>query len=99
MGSVGLGWDPWGCDGICGAGTQFHGSLWVQSPQVSTPYSEFPAEHGTLILSCHVYGFYPNTITVNWMKGEEWEQYRCRVEHPGMLESILWNGDRDRVTP
>uniref|UniRef100_A0A8C0ZHD0 Ig-like domain-containing protein n=1 Tax=Cyanistes caeruleus TaxID=156563 RepID=A0A8C0ZHD0_CYACU len=74
-------------------------------------------EHGTLILSCHVYGFYPNTITVNWMKGgdiwdqetewggivpnsdgtfhtwariealpEEWEQYRCRVEHPGMLE-------------
>uniref|UniRef100_A0A8C0U6T2 Class I histocompatibility antigen, F10 alpha chain-like n=10 Tax=Cyanistes caeruleus TaxID=156563 RepID=A0A8C0U6T2_CYACU len=70
-------------------------------------------EHGTLILSCHVYGFYPNTITVNWMKGgeiwdqetewggivpnsdgtfhtwariealpEEWEQYRCRVEHP-----------------
>ncbi|XP_058713467.1 class I histocompatibility antigen, F10 alpha chain-like isoform X1 [Poecile atricapillus] len=74
-------------------------------------------EHGTLILSCHVYGFYPNTIAVNWMKGgeiwdqetewggivpnsdgtfhtwariealpEEWEQYRCRVEHPGMLE-------------
>ncbi|XP_023803500.1 class I histocompatibility antigen, F10 alpha chain-like isoform X2 [Cyanistes caeruleus] len=74
-------------------------------------------EHGTLILSCHVYGFYPNIITVNWMKGgeiwdqetewggivpnsdgtfhtwariealpEEWEQYRCRVEHPGMLE-------------
>ncbi|NXY39978.1 HA1F protein, partial [Pomatorhinus ruficollis] len=74
-------------------------------------------EHGTLILSCHAYGFYPNTIAVNWMKGdeiwdqetewggvvpnsdgtfhtwariealpEEWEQYRCRVEHPGMLE-------------
>uniref|UniRef100_A0A8C0U4R8 Ig-like domain-containing protein n=1 Tax=Cyanistes caeruleus TaxID=156563 RepID=A0A8C0U4R8_CYACU len=74
-------------------------------------------EHGALILSCHAYGFYPNTITVNWMKGgeirdqetewggivpnsdgtfhtwariealpEEWEQYRCRVEHPGMLE-------------
>ncbi|XP_053858186.1 class I histocompatibility antigen, F10 alpha chain-like isoform X2 [Vidua macroura] len=74
-------------------------------------------EHGTLILSCHVYGFYPNTIAVNWMKGgetldqgmerggivpnsdgtfhtwariqvllEEWEQYRCRVDHPGMLE-------------
>ncbi|XP_041333754.1 class I histocompatibility antigen, F10 alpha chain-like, partial [Pyrgilauda ruficollis] len=23
-------------------------------------------EHGTLILSCHVYGFYPSTITVSW---------------------------------
>uniref|UniRef100_A0A8C3XH25 Ig-like domain-containing protein n=1 Tax=Cyanoderma ruficeps TaxID=181631 RepID=A0A8C3XH25_9PASS len=74
-------------------------------------------EHGTLILSCHAYGFYPKTITVNWMKGDEiwdqetewggvvpnsdgtfhtWariealpeerEQYRCRVEHPGMPE-------------
>ncbi|XP_050840046.1 class I histocompatibility antigen, F10 alpha chain-like isoform X4 [Serinus canaria] len=74
-------------------------------------------EHGTLILSCHAYGFYPNTITVSWMKGddtldqeterggivpnsdgtfhtwariealpEEREQYRCRVEHPGMPE-------------
>ncbi|XP_039909646.1 class I histocompatibility antigen, F10 alpha chain isoform X1 [Hirundo rustica] len=74
-------------------------------------------EHGTLILSCHAYGFYPNTIAVNWMKGDEiWDQetewggivpnsdgtfhtwariealpeerdlYRCRVEHPGMLE-------------
>ncbi|XP_037982379.1 class I histocompatibility antigen, F10 alpha chain-like [Motacilla alba alba] len=74
-------------------------------------------EHGTLILSCHAYGFYPSTITVSWMKGgdtldqetqwggivpnsdgtfhtwariealpEEREQYRCRVEHPGMLE-------------
>ncbi|KAM6993537.1 class I histocompatibility antigen, F10 alpha chain-like [Passerculus sandwichensis] len=72
-------------------------------------------EHGTLILSCHAYGFYPNTIAVSWMKGgetldqetewggivpnsdgtfhtwariealpEEREQYRCRVEHPGM---------------
>uniref|UniRef100_A0A8C3XFB4 Ig-like domain-containing protein n=1 Tax=Cyanoderma ruficeps TaxID=181631 RepID=A0A8C3XFB4_9PASS len=74
-------------------------------------------EHGTLILSCHAYGFYPKTIAVNWMKGDEiwdqetewggvvpnsdgtfhtWariealpeerEQYRCRVEHPGMPE-------------
>ncbi|NXF28120.1 HA1F protein, partial [Rhodinocichla rosea] len=74
-------------------------------------------EHGTLILSCHVYGFYPNSIAVSWMKGgetldqetewggvvpnsdgtfhtwariealpEEQEQYRCRVEHPGMPE-------------
>ncbi|NXC00244.1 HA1F protein, partial [Orthonyx spaldingii] len=74
-------------------------------------------EHGTLILSCHAYGFYPRAITVNWMKGDEmwdqetewggivpnsdgtfhtWariearpeerEQYRCRVEHSGMLE-------------
>ncbi|XP_056372010.1 class I histocompatibility antigen, F10 alpha chain-like isoform X2 [Oenanthe melanoleuca] len=74
-------------------------------------------EYGMLILSCHAYGFYPNTIAVNWMKGDEiwdqetewggvvpnsdgtfhtWariearpeerEQYRCRVEHPGMLE-------------
>ncbi|KAM6993427.1 class I histocompatibility antigen, F10 alpha chain-like isoform 1-T1 [Passerculus sandwichensis] len=74
-------------------------------------------EHGTLILSCHVYGFYPNTIAVSWMKGgetldqetewggivpnsdgtfhtwariealpEEREQYRCRVEHPGLPE-------------
>uniref|UniRef100_A0A8C5NTS2 Ig-like domain-containing protein n=13 Tax=Passerellidae TaxID=1729112 RepID=A0A8C5NTS2_JUNHY len=74
-------------------------------------------EHGMLILSCHVYGFYPNTIAVSWMKGgetldqetewggivpnsdgtfhtwarievlpEEREQYRCRVEHPGMPE-------------
>ncbi|XP_064255619.1 class I histocompatibility antigen, F10 alpha chain-like [Passer domesticus] len=74
-------------------------------------------EHGTLILSCHAYGFYPSTIAVSWMKGDdtldqgpEWggivpnsdgtfhtwariealpeerELYRCRVEHPGMLE-------------
>ncbi|XP_074386075.1 class I histocompatibility antigen, F10 alpha chain-like isoform X2 [Zonotrichia albicollis] len=74
-------------------------------------------EHGMLILSCHVYGFYPKTIAVSWMKGgetldqetewggvvpnsdgtfhtwariealpEEREQYRCRVEHPGMPE-------------
>uniref|UniRef100_A0A8C3QIH1 Ig-like domain-containing protein n=1 Tax=Cyanoderma ruficeps TaxID=181631 RepID=A0A8C3QIH1_9PASS len=74
-------------------------------------------EHRTLILSCHAYGFYPKTIAVNWMKGDEiwdqetewggvvpnsdgtfhtWariealpeerEQYRCRVEHPGMPE-------------
>ncbi|NXP42878.1 HA1F protein, partial [Leiothrix lutea] len=74
-------------------------------------------EQGKLILSCRAYGFYPNTIAVNWMKGDEiwdqetergeivpisdgtfhtWariealpeerEQYRCRVEHPGMLE-------------
>ncbi|XP_036261245.1 class I histocompatibility antigen, F10 alpha chain-like isoform X3 [Molothrus ater] len=74
-------------------------------------------EHGMLILSCHAYGFYPNTITVSWMKEgetldqetewggivpnsdgtfhtwariealpEEQEQYRCRVEHPGMPE-------------
>uniref|UniRef100_A0A8C0U6L4 Class I histocompatibility antigen, F10 alpha chain-like n=1 Tax=Cyanistes caeruleus TaxID=156563 RepID=A0A8C0U6L4_CYACU len=84
------------------------------APDVHVPGKE---EHGTLILSCHAYGFYPNTITVNWMKGgeiwdqkmewggivpnsdgtfhtwarieallEEWEQYRCRVEHPRMLE-------------
>ncbi|NXL13463.1 HA1F protein, partial [Setophaga kirtlandii] len=26
-------------------------------------------EHGTLILSCHAYGFYPNTIVISWMKG------------------------------
>nr|XP_021409596.1 class I histocompatibility antigen, F10 alpha chain [Lonchura striata domestica] len=32
-------------------------------------------EHGTLILSCHAYGFYPNTIAVSWMK-----------ENTGMLE-------------
>ncbi|NXP42714.1 HA1F protein, partial [Leiothrix lutea] len=32
-------------------------------------------EHGMLILSCHAYGFYPNTIAVNWMKGDEiWDQ-------------------------
>ncbi|XP_063037710.1 class I histocompatibility antigen, F10 alpha chain-like isoform X1 [Melospiza melodia melodia] len=74
-------------------------------------------EHRTLILSCHAYGFYPNSIAVSWMKGgetldqetewggivpnsdgtfhtwariealpEEREQYRCRVEHPGMPE-------------
>ncbi|NXS35545.1 HA1F protein, partial [Pomatostomus ruficeps] len=80
-------------------------------------------EHGTLILSCHAYGFYPRAIAVNWMKGdeirdqethwggivpnsdgtfhtwariearpEEWEQYRCRVEHPGMPEPriVAW---------
>uniref|UniRef100_U3JB89 Ig-like domain-containing protein n=1 Tax=Ficedula albicollis TaxID=59894 RepID=U3JB89_FICAL len=28
-------------------------------------------EHGTLILSCHAYRFYPSTIAVNWMKGDE----------------------------
>uniref|UniRef100_A0A674GSQ7 Ig-like domain-containing protein n=1 Tax=Taeniopygia guttata TaxID=59729 RepID=A0A674GSQ7_TAEGU len=78
-------------------------------------------EYGTLILSCHAYGFYPNTITVSWMKEnatldqemewggivpnsdgtfhtwariealpEEWEQYRCKVDHPGMLEPGLF---------
>ncbi|NXN79640.1 HA1F protein, partial [Bombycilla garrulus] len=78
-------------------------------------------EHGTLILSCHAYGFYPKTIAVNWMKGDEiwdqetewggvvpnsdgtfhtWariealpeerEQYRCRVEHPGMPEPRIF---------
>ncbi|NXP42879.1 HA1F protein, partial [Leiothrix lutea] len=32
-------------------------------------------ERGTLILSCHAYGFYPKTIAVNWMKGDEiWDQ-------------------------
>ncbi|NXH80562.1 HA1F protein, partial [Edolisoma coerulescens] len=79
-------------------------------------------EFGTLILSCHVYGFYPRAIAVNWMKGdeiwdqetewggivpnsdgtfhtwariearpEEWEQYRCRVEQPGMLEPRIFS--------
>ncbi|NXY24227.1 HA1F protein, partial [Atrichornis clamosus] len=74
-------------------------------------------EHGILTLSCHAYGFYPSTIGISWMKGdeirdqetewggivpnsdgtfhtwariealpEEWEHYRCRVEHPGMPE-------------
>ncbi|XP_050843737.1 class I histocompatibility antigen, F10 alpha chain-like isoform X3 [Serinus canaria] len=78
-------------------------------------------EHGTLILSCHAYGFYPKTIAVSWMKGgdtldqeterggivpnsdgtfhtwariealpEEREQYRCRVEHPGMPEPRIF---------
>nr|XP_032601459.2 class I histocompatibility antigen, F10 alpha chain isoform X1 [Taeniopygia guttata] len=78
-------------------------------------------EYGTLILSCHAYGFYPNTITVSWMKEnatldqemewggivpnsdgtfhtwarikalpEEREQYRCKVDHPGMLEPGLF---------
>ncbi|KAM7021067.1 class I histocompatibility antigen, F10 alpha chain-like isoform 1-T3 [Acridotheres tristis] len=78
-------------------------------------------EHGTLILSCHAYGFYPSSIAVNWMKGDEiwdqetewggivpnsdgtfhtWariearleerEQYRCRVEHPGMSEPGIY---------
>ncbi|XP_059727671.1 class I histocompatibility antigen, F10 alpha chain-like [Haemorhous mexicanus] len=78
-------------------------------------------EHGTLILSCHAYGFYPSTIAVSWMKGgetldqeterggivpnsdgtfhtgarikalpEEREQYRCRVEHPGMPEPRIF---------
>ncbi|XP_017591896.1 PREDICTED: class I histocompatibility antigen, F10 alpha chain isoform X3 [Corvus brachyrhynchos] len=28
-------------------------------------------EFGTLILSCHVYGFYPRPIAVSWMKGDE----------------------------
>ncbi|XP_014749656.1 PREDICTED: class I histocompatibility antigen, F10 alpha chain-like, partial [Sturnus vulgaris] len=32
-------------------------------------------EHRTLILSCHAYGFYPSSIEVNWMKGDEiWDQ-------------------------
>ncbi|NXE71893.1 HA1F protein, partial [Calcarius ornatus] len=78
-------------------------------------------EHGTLFLSCHAYGFYPNTIAVSWMKGgetldqetergaivpnsdgtfhtwariealpEEREQYRCKVEHPGMPEPRIF---------
>ncbi|NXY64912.1 HA1F protein, partial [Callaeas wilsoni] len=28
-------------------------------------------EHGTLILSCHAYGFYPSSIAVSRMKGDE----------------------------
>uniref|UniRef100_A0A8C3R0M5 Ig-like domain-containing protein n=1 Tax=Cyanoderma ruficeps TaxID=181631 RepID=A0A8C3R0M5_9PASS len=100
--------------------------LWkyVRYGQKELEHKEPPAvhvsgkeEHGTLILSCHAYGFYPKTIAVNWMKGDEiwdqetewggvvpnsdgtfhtWariealpeerEQYRCRVEHPGMPE-------------
>ncbi|NWW82827.1 HA1F protein, partial [Climacteris rufus] len=85
-----------------------------ESPDVHVSGKE---EHGILTLSCHAYGFYPNTIAVNWMKGgemwdqetewggivpnsdgtfhtwarikarpEEREQFRCRVEHPGMPE-------------
>ncbi|KAM7020922.1 class I histocompatibility antigen, F10 alpha chain-like isoform 1-T1 [Acridotheres tristis] len=81
-------------------------------------------EQGTLILSCHAYGFYPSSIAVNWMKGDEiwdqetewggivpnsdgtfhtWariearpeerEQYRCRVEHPGMLGPGIYAWD------
>ncbi|NXH36518.1 HA1F protein, partial [Myiagra hebetior] len=86
-------------------------------------------EFGTLILSCHAYGFYPKAIVVSWMKGDEirdqdtewggivpnsdgtfhtWariearpeerEQYRCRVEHPGMLEPgiFAWEPESGR---
>ncbi|XP_031950239.1 class I histocompatibility antigen, F10 alpha chain-like isoform X2 [Corvus moneduloides] len=86
-------------------------------------------EFGTLILSCHVYGFYPRPIAVSWMKGdeirdqetewggvvpnsdgtfhtwariearpEEWEQYRCRVEHSGMPEPgiFTWEPESGR---
>ncbi|NXS85856.1 HA1F protein, partial [Erpornis zantholeuca] len=86
-------------------------------------------EHEILTLSCHAYGFYPSTITVSWMKGdeiwdqemewgeiapnsdatfhtwariearpEEWEQYRCRVEHPGMPEPgiFAWEPESSR---
>ncbi|NXG07461.1 HA1F protein, partial [Sakesphorus luctuosus] len=28
-------------------------------------------EHGILMLSCHVYGFYPGIIGISWMKGDE----------------------------
>ncbi|NXK70873.1 HA1F protein, partial [Sylvietta virens] len=43
-----------------------------ESPDVHVSRKE---EHGTLILSCHAYGFYPNTIAVSWMKGDEiWDQ-------------------------
>ncbi|XP_057245047.1 class I histocompatibility antigen, F10 alpha chain-like, partial [Malurus melanocephalus] len=28
-------------------------------------------EYGILTLSCHAYGFYPRTIAVSWMKGDE----------------------------
>ncbi|XP_050181778.1 class I histocompatibility antigen, F10 alpha chain-like isoform X2 [Myiozetetes cayanensis] len=32
-------------------------------------------EHRVLTLSCHVYGFYPGIIGINWMKGDEiWDQ-------------------------
>uniref|UniRef100_A0A8U8BY66 Uncharacterized protein n=1 Tax=Geospiza parvula TaxID=87175 RepID=A0A8U8BY66_GEOPR len=87
-------------------------------------------EHGTLILSCHAYGFYPNTIAVSWMKGgetldqetewggivpnsdgtfhtwariealpEEREQYRCRVEHPGMPEPGIFSRHLAGISP
>uniref|UniRef100_A0A8C3UB37 Ig-like domain-containing protein n=1 Tax=Catharus ustulatus TaxID=91951 RepID=A0A8C3UB37_CATUS len=88
-------------------------------------------EYGMLTLSCHAYGFYPKTIAVNWMKGdeirdqetewggvvpnsdgtfhtwariearpEEQEQYRCRVEHPGMSEPgiFAWGEPPSGVT-
>ncbi|NXD45077.1 HA1F protein, partial [Copsychus sechellarum] len=87
-------------------------------------------EYGMLVLSCHAYGFYPNAIAVNWMKGDEirdqetewggvvpnsdgtfhtwarievwpedWEQYRCRVEHPGMSEPgiFAWEPTSGRI--
>ncbi|XP_041876508.1 class I histocompatibility antigen, F10 alpha chain-like isoform X3 [Corvus kubaryi] len=86
-------------------------------------------EHKILTLSCRTYGFYPSTIAVSWMKGDEirdqetewggivpnsdgtfhtWariearpeerEQYRCRVEHPGMPEPgiFIWEPESSR---
>ncbi|NWU28669.1 HA1F protein, partial [Dyaphorophyia castanea] len=85
-------------------------------------------EHEILTLSCRTYGFYPSTIAISWMKGDEiwdqetergeiapnsdgtfhtWariqarpeerEQYRCRVEHPGMLEPGIFAWEPESV--
>ncbi|NWV29893.1 HA1F protein, partial [Origma solitaria] len=86
-------------------------------------------EHEILTLSCQVYGFYPSTIGISWLKGDEiqdqetqwggivpnsdgtfhtwariearpveWEQYRCRVEHPGMPQPgiFAWEPESSR---
>ncbi|NXY14421.1 HA1F protein, partial [Atrichornis clamosus] len=39
-----------------------------QAPDVHVPGK---VGYGILTLSCHVYGFYPSTIGISWMKGDE----------------------------
>ncbi|NXA87782.1 HA1F protein, partial [Melanocharis versteri] len=55
---------------------------WVKYGQEALECKEPPdvpvsgkEEHRVLTLSCHAYGFYPSTIGISWMKGDEiWDQ-------------------------
>ncbi|XP_062368281.1 class I histocompatibility antigen, F10 alpha chain-like [Cinclus cinclus] len=52
-----------------------HVSHFHPIPELPNVHVSRKEEHGTLILSCHAYGFYPNAIAVTWMKGDEiWDQ-------------------------
>lgn len=54
------------------------------------PFPELPyihvyrkVEHGILVLSCHMYGFCPRTISIIWMKGKEIQDWE--IEGGGII--------------